>query len=171
MLFFIFMTSQISCLLDPRCLDIFQTAPSFQREKAAEYRTLLYFATVVCSLVLCTSRRHKQDDLILMQEKAAERKSTHLGPNPLLTMNTSLFLVVLNHNYIKRKKINKALVMQQAVHFDLSVTLSVRLFLSLCQDFGTTRPWAGQHVRQEYILGRAFWDCFFIYIMKNKFKH
>ena len=107
MLFFIFMTSQISCLLDPRCLDIFQTAASFQREKAAEYRTLFYFATIVCSLGLCTTKGHKQDDLILMQEKAAERKPTHLGPNPLLTMNTSLFLVLLNHNYLKGKKLTR----------------------------------------------------------------
>ena len=129
MLFFIFMTSQISCLLDPRCLDIFQTAASFQREKAAEYRTLFYFATIVCSLGLCTTKRHKQDDLILMQEKAAERKPTHLGPNPLLTMNTSLFLVLLNPNYLKRKNINKALVMQRAQHFDLSVILSVSFFV------------------------------------------
>ena len=156
MLFFIFMTSQISCLLDPRCLDIFQTAASFQREKAAEYRTLFYFATVVCSRAFCTSRRHKQDDLILMQEKAAERKPTHLGPNPLLTMNTSVFLVLLNPNYLKRENINKALVMQRAQHFDLSVILSVRLLVSLCQDFAMTRLCAGQHVRQEYVLGRAF---------------
>ena len=46
--------------------------------------------------------------------------------------------------------------MQRAQHFDLSVILSVRLLVSLCQDFAMTRLWAGQHVRQEYVLGRAF---------------
>ena len=58
--------------------------------------------------------------------------------------------------------------MQRAQHFDLCVLLSVRLLLSLCQNFATTRPLAGQHVRQEYILGRVFWDYFSIYNVKKK---